>query len=72
MTMPMEDPIRPVAWPVRTMRDEKHLRLWLSVDSIMEFRNKAGAAGWPHPFLTLMDHLVAEAQKADRYGKDIE
>jgi hypothetical protein len=54
------------------MRDEKKLRLWLSVDSIMELRNRAGQAGWPHPFLTLLDHLVAESQKADRWGKDIE
>lgn len=62
----------PVAWPVRTMRDEKKLRLWLSVDSLMEFRNRAGTAGWPMVMLLLLDHMILEAQKADRYGKDIE
>jgi hypothetical protein len=72
MTTPAQDPIRPVAWPVRTMRDENKLRLWVSVDSLMEFRNLAGAAGWPPPFLMLLDHIVREAQRADRYGRDIE
>lgn len=68
----MIDRLPPVAWPVRTIRDEKKFRLWLSVDSIMEFRNKAGQAGWPPIMLMLLDHMVLEAQKADRYGKDIE
>jgi hypothetical protein len=72
MTLPAPEPIRPVAWPVRTMRDEQKLRLWISVDSIMEFRNLAGAAEWPPAFLALLDHIIRESQRADRYGKDIE
>jgi hypothetical protein len=72
MTLPAPEPIRPVAWPIQTMRDEKRLRLWVSVDSIMEFRNRAGQAQWPTPFLQLLDHIVQEAQRVDRYGKDIE
>jgi len=72
MTLPAPEPLRPVAWPVRTIRDENKYRLWISVDSIMEFRNIAGQAGWPAPFLILLDHIVREAQRADLHGKDIE
>jgi hypothetical protein len=65
------NPDQRVAWAVRTMRDEKSLSLWISVDSLMGFRNEAGAKDWHPAFLALLDHIIREAQKADTYGRDV-
>ena len=67
MTAP--DPQR-IAWPVRTVRTKKG-DLFVSVDSLMGFRNQMGPAGWHPVFMALMDHIIQEAQKADMYGKDV-
>jgi hypothetical protein len=59
-----------VAWPVRTMRSANG-DLYVSVDSLMGFRNLMGPANWHPVLLHLVDHIIREAQRADRYGKEI-
>jgi hypothetical protein len=59
-----------VAWPVRTIRS-KTGDLYVSVDSLMGFRNMMGPAHWHPVLLNLMDHIIREAQRADMYGKEV-
>lgn len=69
MTMSAPEP-QQVAWPVRTIRI-KSGDLYISVDSLMNFRNLMGPANWHPVLLHLMDHIITEAQRADRSGKDV-
>jgi len=59
-----------VAWPVRTIRSETG-DLYISVDSLMTFRNLMGSAHWHPVLLHLVDHIILEARRADTYGKDV-
>lgn len=67
MTMPQPEQ---VAWPVRTIRIPSG-DLYISVDSLMGFRNRMAPANWHPIFMALMDHIIQEAQRADAYGKDV-
>lgn len=64
MTQPQE-----IAWPVRTLRTPDG-DLYVSVDSLMGFRNRMGPANWHPVFMRLMDHIITEARRADLYGED--
>lgn len=59
-----------IAWPVRTVRTENG-DLFVSVDSLMGFRNSMGPAGWHPVLMQLMDHIIREAQRADQDGRTI-
>jgi hypothetical protein len=59
-----------VPWPVRTVRSPDG-RLYISVDCLMDLRNKMGTVGWPAPAMALVDHIIREAKRTDTEGDDV-
>jgi hypothetical protein len=61
-----------VKWNIRVIRHRGNGALYLRVDSLMDFRNALGAEGAPAPLLGFVDYIIAQAQIADRLGKEVE